>query len=49
VSSAIPEKHEVNEEKGFSRGVFSFRSFLWTCKEKDKSSDKESGLKKTGL
>jgi len=48
VSSAIPEKHEVNEEKGFSRGVFSFRSFLWTSKEKDINSNKESGFK-TGL
>ena len=49
MSSAVPEKHEVNEEKGFSPGVFSFRTFLWTSKEKDKSSNKESGLKKTGL
>jgi len=35
VSSAIPEKHEVNEEKGFSRGIVSFRSFLWMSKEKN--------------
>jgi len=45
VSSAIPEKHEVNEEKSFSRGVFSFRSFLWTSKEKDISINKKLALK----
>jgi len=35
VSYAIPEKNEVSEEKEFSRGVVSFRSFLWTRKEKN--------------
>ena len=45
MSSALPEKHVANEEKGFSRGVFSFRSFLWTSKEKDISINKKSGLK----
>ena len=35
MSSEIPEKQLVNEDKGFLRGVFSFRSFLWTSKEKD--------------
>jgi len=49
VSSAIPVKNEVNEEKGFSRGVLSFSSFLWTSKERDMSINEESDLKKTGL
>ncbi len=42
VSSAIPEKNEVKEEKDFSRGVLSFRSFLGTSKEKNINSNKES-------
>ena len=47
VSSAIPEKQEVNEEKGFSWGVLSFYPFLWMSKEKDININDKCGTKLT--